>query len=150
MGAYVVLTVFLYQKAPRSKEPGTISGVDLITERDAATRSAMARPPRRFRSLALLTLVSITFLLLSSHRSCCTPSAAEEHNSERREHGTPGEMVSTLVYIATSRFWFESFRTGRAILLDGRDGRPDHLLRERGSPSRSGRQPLQRHRRQLK
>ena len=77
-------------------------------------------------SLALFLLFALSFLFHAA-------SGAREHSMEELAHG--GTTVSTLQYMGTSRFWFESFQNwqseffsvGMLVVLS-------IVLRQRGSP----------------
>jgi hypothetical protein len=77
-------------------------------------------------SLALLALFILSFFLHAV-------GGAGAYNDQQRLHG--GELVSTMEYIATAQFWFESlqnwqsefFSIGMMVVLS-------IVLRQRGSP----------------
>ena len=78
-------------------------------------------------SLAFFTLFLICFWLHAM-------SGAREFNAEQRLHGKT-EQVSTLQYIAKSRFWFESFQNWQSEFLSvGAMVLLSIWLRQRGSP----------------
>ncbi|CDM66646.1 DUF6766 family protein [Pyrinomonas methylaliphatogenes] len=133
MGAYVVLTVFLRQKGSAESKK--------LDEPEAEDRSAQPRPDapwpvkrggwvRRLYenslSLALLVLFALSFALHAA-------GGAAAYNQERQEHGE--SPVSTLRYIGTSRFWFESFQNWQSEFLSvGVLVVLSIFLRQRGSP----------------
>lgn len=137
MFAFVLLTAFLFQKGSAES-------------RDPDEKEPVARDPRKSRnkkdapgpvkkgglilklyeyslSLAFLLLFLVSFTLHAI-------GGAAEYNESQREHGS-AEVVSTLQYIGTSRFWFESFQNWQSeflavaamVLLS-------IFLRQRGSP----------------
>lgn len=118
MGMYVILTVFLYQKgSSESKKPGEKEAVD--------------RDPRNFRNkkdapwpvrkgglvlklyenslfLAFMLLFLVSFILHAM-------GGVRVYNEEQAQHG--GQALSTLQYIGTSRFWFESLQNWQSEFL---------------------------------
>lgn len=118
MGAYVLLTVWLYQKgSSESKTPGTVNRVDFIAEQSRTD----ARSPYPVRkggwllklyenslSLALLLLFALSFALHAY-------GGAQEYNDEQKAHGAA--QVSIIGYMGTSRFWFESFQNWQSEFL---------------------------------
>ena len=140
MAAFVLLTVRLRQKgSPESK--------DLIRERevDEDPRDARRSPhrwakapwPVRRGGLALriyehslsLTLGLLFLLSFVVHAI----GGASEYSQEQLSHG--GQAVSTLGYVGTSRFWFESFQNWQSeFLAVGMLFVLTIFLRERGSP----------------
>jgi hypothetical protein len=118
MGAYVLLTIWLYQKgSSESKTPGTIERVDFIAEQ-SRTDSRSPYPVRKggwllklyenSLSLALLLLFALSFALHAY-------GGAQEYNEGQQTHGAA--QVSTIGYIGTSRFWFESFQNWQSEFL---------------------------------
>lgn len=111
MGAYVVLTVFLFQKgSSESKKPDAVERVDVIPESAKRNKDApwavrrggfALKIYRNSLSLAFFLLFFISFILHGI-------GGAKDYNDEQREHNAP--PVSTLGYMQTSRFWFESFQ----------------------------------------
>jgi len=136
MGAYVFLTVFLFQKgSPESKR------IDVIESEDAdltnAQRSDAPWPVRRggltltlykhSLTIALLLLFALSFMLHAA-------GGAGEYNQEQEEHGSR-ERVSIVEYIGTSRFWFESFQNWQSEFLSiGMLIVLSIYLRQKGSP----------------
>ena len=119
MGMFIILTTFLYQKgSAESKDPDKLERVDIIPEQ-ARTNKDAPYPVRRgglilkiyqnSLSLAFLTLFLISFALHAY-------GGAQVYNQEQAEHGET-ERVSTVEYIATSRFWFESFQNWQSEFL---------------------------------
>ena len=139
MFAFVLLTAFLFQKgSAESRDP------------DEAEEEPVERDPRKSRNKKdapgpvkkgglILKLyeysLSIAFLLLFLVSfTLHAVGGAAEYNQNQREHGST-EVVSTLEYMGTSRFWFESFQNwqseflavlGMVVL--------SIFLRQRGSP----------------
>lgn len=136
MGAYVLLTIFLFQKgSSESKPPNTIERVDTIPE-DSKQDKNSPYPVRRgglilklyenSLSIALILLFLISFALHGI-------GGAKDYNEEQIQHGEP--TVSTLEYIGTSRFWFESFQNWQSEFLSiGLMVVLSIFLRQKGSP----------------
>ncbi len=136
MGMYVVLTVFLFQKgSSESKEPGRIERVDVIPDtakENPDTPSPVRRGGWRLKiyqnslSLAFLLLFALSFALHAY-------GGAEEYNQEQMQHGEP--TVSTLEFMGTSQFWFESFQNWQSEFLSvGAMVLLSVYLRQKGSP----------------
>jgi len=136
MGVFVVLTALLYQRgAADSKTPDEPSPVD-EDPRAHVGEPGVPWPVRRggvalavYRhslSLALFTLFALSFL---AHAA----GGARAFSDEVRDHG--GRAVTTLGYMATSRFWFESFQNWQSEFLSvGVLVLLSIWLREHGSP----------------
>ncbi|HXG85610.1 MAG TPA: DUF6766 family protein, partial [Pyrinomonadaceae bacterium] len=118
MGMFVILTTFLYQKgSAESKDPDKIERVDLIPEQ-SRTQKDVPYPVRRgglilkiyqnSLSLAFLTLFLISFTLHAY-------GGAHIYNQEQAAHNQP--TTTTIGYLATSRFWFESFQNWQSEFL---------------------------------
>jgi hypothetical protein len=136
MGAYVLLTVWLFQRgSAESKDP------DAEEEVDEDPRLHQHDPdvpgPVRQGGL-LLTLyqhslaLALGLLFLLSFVGHAL-SGTTQYNEEQRTHGQP--PVSVLQYVGTSRFWFESFQNWQSeFLAVGALVVFSIWLRERGSP----------------
>lgn len=136
MGMYVVLTIFLFQKgSSESKEPGTITRVDVIPE-DARQNPDSPYPVRRggfllklyqnSLSIALFLLFALSFILHAV-------GGVKVHNQEQLEHGAA--QVSLVEYLGSSRFWFESFQNWQSEFLSiGVMIVFSIFLRQKGSP----------------
>ncbi|HKS30675.1 MAG TPA: DUF6766 family protein [Pyrinomonadaceae bacterium] len=137
MFLFVALTSFLYQKgSAESKKLDEEEDVD----RDPAKSRNKKDAPWPVRkggivltiyqyslSLAFLLLFLISFFLHAA-------GGAREYNQDQLEHGST-EMVTTLSYMATSRFWFESFQNWQSEFLSvGMMVILTIFLRQRGSP----------------
>ena len=140
MAAFVILTAKLRQKgSPESKK---LDGGQEVDEdpRDAhrsPQRRAMAPWPVRRGGIALalyehslsLALGALFLMSFVFHAM----GGAAEYSQEQLAHG--GEAGSTLAYIGTSRFWFESFQNWQSeFLAVGALFVLTIFLRERGSP----------------
>ncbi|HEX8247580.1 MAG TPA: DUF6766 family protein [Pyrinomonadaceae bacterium] len=137
MFLFVALTTFLYQKgSAESKKLDEEEAVD----RDPRLSKDKKDAPFPVRkggliltlyehslSLAFLILFIICFFLHAA-------GGAREYNQEQLEHGSR-EAVTTLQYMATSRFWFESLQNWQSeFLAVGMMVVLSIWLRQRGSP----------------
>ena len=118
MAAYVMFTVFLYQKgSSESKTPGQTEAVD----RDPRLSRHNPRAPWPVRrggwvlelysnslALAFLLLFLISFV---AHAI----GGARAYSEEALAHGEAA--VTTLQYLGTSQFWFESFQNWQSEFL---------------------------------
>jgi hypothetical protein len=78
-------------------------------------------------SIALLALFAASFALHAY-------GGAKDYNQEQAAHGET-EMVTTLEYIGTSRFWFESFQNWQSEFFSmGMMVVLSIFLRQKGSP----------------
>ena len=137
MAAYVMLTIFLFQKgSSESKEPGRVERVDVIPE-EAKDDPESPYPVRRggwmltlyqnSLSLAFVLLFAVSFVLHAA-------GGASEYNQEQAEHGG-APPLTTLEYMETSRFWFESFQNWQSEFLSiGLMVVLSIFLRQKGSP----------------
>ena len=136
MAAFVLLTVVLRQKG--SSESKELEGEEEVDADPRVTGDGDDAPwPVRRGGLVLAvyehSLSIALFLLFVASFALHAAGGAADYNSEQLAHG--GATVSTLGYIGTARFWFESFQNwqseflsvGVLILLS-------IYLRERGSP----------------
>jgi hypothetical protein len=119
MGFYVILTVFLFQRgSAESKKPDEPNEVDERPEDHRKDRDAPG-PVRRggwqlalyknSLSLAFLVLFAVSFI---GHAA----SGARKYNAEERAHGE-AEMVTTVSYMGTAQFWYESFQNWQSEFL---------------------------------
>jgi len=135
MGGFVLLTVFLFQKgSPESKKLEGDEPVDedpRDTDRDDAPWLVSTGGVKTWvyeRSLSIV-LFALFFLSFALHAA----GGAREYSSEQVAHG--GAEVSTLAYLKTSRFWFESFQNWQSeFLAVGALVVLSIYLRQRGSP----------------
>ena len=137
MFLFITLTSFLYQKgSAESKKLDEEEPVDKDPQR-ARNKKDAPWPVRKggiiltiyqySLSLAFLLLFLIAFFLHAT-------GGAREYNQDQLEHGSP-ERVTTLQYMATSRFWFESFQNWQSeFLAVGLMVVLTIFLRHRGSP----------------
>lgn len=136
MGMYVILTVFLYQKgSSESKKPGTINRVDVIPSEDSLDENAPSLVKRGGFALKIYqnSLSLIFFLLFFISFYLHAYGGAKEYSNEQMAHNqTP---VTTMEYMATSRFWFESFQNWQSEFLSmGLMVVLSIFLRQKGSP----------------
>ena len=138
MSAYVLLTVFLFQKgSSESKDPDRLERVDVIpaeSRREGDTPWPVRRGGWILRlyehslSLALVLLFAVSLALHAI-------GGAKEYNQDQFEHGRGGHALSALEYIGTSRFWFESFQNWQSEFFSiGAMVVLSIWLREKGSP----------------
>lgn len=119
MFAFVVLTAFLFQKgSAESKKLDEAEPVDRDPRKSRAKKDA-PWPVRK--GGVVLTLyeysLSLAFLLLFlASFALHAVGGAKEYSESQREHGSI-EAVSTLEYMGTSRFWFESFQNWQSEFL---------------------------------
>lgn len=136
MGMYVVLTIFLYQKgSSESKTPGTIERVDLIPGESMISKNAPSIVKRgglglkfyqNSLGIALFTLFFLSFVLHAV-------GGAKDYNENQIEHRQP--TITTIEYMRTSRFWFESFQNWQSEFLSiGVMVVFSIFLRQKGSP----------------
>ncbi len=136
MGAYVLLTVFLRQKgSAESKKLVGKEKVDADPRRAGDKRNA-PWPVRKGGLVLSLYEHSLTLaflvLFLGSFMLHAAGGAAD-YNQLQALHG--GSSVSTLQYLATPRFWFESFQNWQSeFLAVAAIVVLSIFLRQRGSP----------------
>jgi hypothetical protein len=135
MSSYVLLTIWLRQRG--SAESKKISGEEDVDKdpRNSARQKApwpvkkggwVLRLYENSLSLAFVALFLLSFFLHAV-------GGTSEMNREEAAHGSP--PISTMSYVQTSRFWYESLQnwqseflaTGAIVLLSV-------FLRQRGSP----------------
>lgn len=119
MGFYVILTVFLFQKG--SAESKKHDGKEEIDEDPEQHRLDPDAPGpvkkggwrlslyKNSLSLAFLALFLASFV---GHAA----AGARKHNEEAREHGS-AEQVTTLGYMTTPQFWYESLQNWQSEFL---------------------------------
>lgn len=137
MFLFIVLTTFLYQKgSAESKNPEEEEEVDRDPRKSKHKKNApwpvrqgglILKLYENSLSLAFLVLFLISLLLHAA-------GGAREYNQDQAEHGS-SERVTMLQYMATSRFWFESFQNWQSeFLAVGMMVVLSIWLRQRGSP----------------
>jgi hypothetical protein len=136
MGMYVLLTVFLFQKGSSESKPVGQDAPQDQDPRDAKPKANTPWPVRRGGWVLKLYehSLSIMFILLFlASWALHAVGGSAAYNDEQQSHGQP--TVSVLGYLATSRFWFESFQNWQseflavAVLVGA-----SVYLREKGSP----------------
>ncbi len=118
MGAYVLLTVFLFQRgSSESKDPDGSEEVD-EDPRDHARDQDVPAPVRAGGARLLLyensLMVAFVALFLLSFWLHAL-GGATEYSAEQVAHGE--NPVTLLQYVGTSRFWFESFQNWQSEFL---------------------------------
>ena len=118
MGAYVLFTVFLFQRgSSESKDPDKEESVD-EDPRQARDRQDVPWPVRYGGSVLRLyehsLAVAFVLLFLFSF-SLHAIGGAREYSQEQLAHG--GHAVSTLEFLRTSEFWFQSFQNWQSEFL---------------------------------
>jgi hypothetical protein len=118
MAAYVLLTVGLFQRgSSESKKIGETEAVDRDPRRVKNKKNApwpvrrggwVLRVYENSLSLAFLLLFAISFILHAY-------GGAAAHSADQLEHG--GDPVSTMEYLRTAQFWFESFQNWQSEFL---------------------------------
>jgi hypothetical protein len=118
MGLFVVLTIFLYQRG--SSESKKIEEPEAVDQRPEEARGDPDAPgPVRRGGIALLfykhslslTLFGLFLVSFALHAI----GGARDYSEEQQQHG--GEPVTALGYLATSRFWFESFQNWQSEFM---------------------------------
>ncbi len=116
MGAYVLLTVFLIQRgSAESKDPDAHEKVD--EEPDGSDPHA-PWPVRRgglWSKLYENSLVIAFAVLFLASFVVHAVSGAHTFSAEQQAHGESG--VTTLEFLRTSQFWFESFQNWQSEFL---------------------------------
>jgi hypothetical protein len=137
MFMFITLTSFFYQKgSAESKKLDEKESVDR-DPRGARHKKDAPWPVRKggitlwlyqySLSLTFLLLFLISFFLHAA-------GGAGEYNQDQLEHGS-SEQVTMLSYLATSRFWFESFQNWQSEFLSvGAMVLFTIFLRHKGSP----------------
>ncbi len=136
MGAFVLLTVWLRQKG--SPESRNVEGKEPVDEDPrradvdddapwlARTGGVKLWLYERSLSIALFSSFALSFLLHAA-------GGAQEYSAGQEAHG--GTPVGMLRYLATARFWFESFQNWQSeFLAVGALVVLSIYLRQKGSP----------------
>jgi hypothetical protein len=119
MAAYVILTVFLYQKgSSESKKLAEEEPVDRDPRKSRKKKDA-PWPVRQggfiltlYENSLFLAFVLLFLLSLWLH----AVGGLRVYNEEQAQHG--GQLISSaLQYVGTSRFWFESFQNWQSEFL---------------------------------
>jgi hypothetical protein len=137
MFAFVVLTAFLYQKG--SAESKKLDEEEPVDRDPRKSRNKKDAPWPVRKGGWILTIyeysLSLAFLLVFLLSfTLHAVGGAREYNESQREHGHY-EEVTTLGYMGTSRFWFESLQNWQSeFLAVGAMVVLSIFLRQRGSP----------------
>lgn len=137
MFAFVILTAFLFQKG--SAESKKLDEKEPVDRDPRKSRNKKDAPWPVRKGGLILTLyensLSLIFLLLFIASFVLHAiGGAAEYNQEQREHGI-ASTVSTLEFIGTSRFWFESLQNWQSeFLAVAAMVIFSIFLRQRGSP----------------
>ena len=136
MAAYVIFTVFLFQRG--SSESKKMNGSEEVNRDPRLSRHKRDAPWPVRRGGWVLTLysnsLSLAFLLLFLASFILHAiGGTHAHNEEELAHG--GKTLTVLQYLQSSQFWFESFQNWQSeflslvamVLLSV-------YLRQRGSP----------------
>ena len=118
MGMYVVLTAYLFQRGSSESKPVGKKAPQDADPRQHGNDAKAPWPVRRGgwvlhvyeRSLAILFLV-LFVMSVWLHAA----GGASAYSEEQLDHG--GSAVSTLSYMGTSQFWFESFQNWQSEFL---------------------------------
>lgn len=136
MAAYIVLTIFLFQKG--SSESKGMAGPEPVDEdprRHASDRRA-SWPVRRGGVVLVLyenSLAILFVLLFLGSFAGHLLGGAAAYSEEQLQHGQPA--VTPLEYLGTSQFWFESMQNWQSeFLAVGVLVAASVFLRQRGSP----------------
>jgi hypothetical protein len=137
MFLFVTLTAFLYQKgSAESKKLYQEEPVDRDPRKSRNKKDA-PWPVRRGGVVLKIYENSLSLAFLILFLTCFflhAAGGARHYNEERRDHGITRE-VTTLQYMGTSRFWFESFQNWQSeFLAVGSMVLLSIWLRQRGSP----------------
>jgi hypothetical protein len=120
MAAYVVFTVFLYQRgSSESKNPGGKEAVDRDPRNARGRKLGEAPSPvrrggwvlRLYENSLSLAFVALFLASFAMHAS----GGARAHNEELLAHGEA--PVTVFEYVRTARFWFESFQNWQSEFL---------------------------------
>lgn len=136
MGLYVLLTSWLFQKGSAESKPFGDDDASDADPRESRNQRDAPWPVHAGGVSLRLYEHSLSAVLLALFAICVVVHAAggvRAYNEEQLQHG--GEVITTLGYLATSQFWFESFQNWQSeflsivalVLLS-------IFLRERGSP----------------
>jgi uncharacterized protein DUF6766 len=117
MGAYVVLTVFLFQKGSAESKQFE----DAPQDEDPAEHADDPGAPWPVRhggiALALYqnSMLILFALLFALSFVAHAISGAAAYSEEQELHGQPG--VTAMEYLGTSQFWFESFQNWQSEFM---------------------------------
>ena len=117
MGMYVVLTAYLFQRGSSESKP---VGEEAPQDADPRnSRSPKAPWPVRHGGFVLIlyehSLALLFFALFALSTWLHAAGGAVEYSEEQVDHGAA--PVTTLRYLGTSQFWFESFQNWQSEVL---------------------------------
>ncbi|HET8915137.1 MAG TPA: DUF6766 family protein, partial [Propionibacteriaceae bacterium] len=118
MGMYVVLTAFLFQRGSSESKPVGAPSPQDEDPREAADRSNAPWPVRRGGWVLAAyehSLSALFFILFFASIVGHAVGGAKAYSEQELAHG--GQPVSTLQYLGTSQFWFESFQNWQSEFL---------------------------------
>lgn len=136
MFAYIVLTVFLFQKgSAESKDPDEEEAVN-ADPRTVPYADDLPGPVKKGGLILKLYENSLGLAFLLAFLGCFIlhgVAGASAYNETQLEHG--GEIVTVWEYFATAQFWFESLQNWQSEFLSiGLMVVLTVYLRQRGSP----------------
>ncbi|MGE5681715.1 MAG: DUF6766 family protein [Bacillota bacterium] len=137
MFLFVVLTAFLYQKG--SAESKKLNGKEDVDRdpRYSKNKKDAPWPVRKGGFILVLYEYSLSIALFLLFLICFflhAASGAQEYNQELLTHHI-NKQVTTVGYLASSRFWFESFQNWQSEFLSvGLMVVFTIFLRQKGSP----------------
>jgi hypothetical protein len=136
MAAYVVLTVFLFQRgSAESRDPDTPEDMDEDPrnhQHDPNAPGPVRKGGKALQLYAHSLSIALGLLFILSFLGHAA-NGTKHFNDEQQAHGQP--PVSMLQYMWTSRFWFESFQNWQSeFLAVGALAVLSIWLREKGSP----------------
>jgi hypothetical protein len=118
MGAYVLLTCFLFQRgSSESKKIGEVEAVDRdprLSQHKAHVPGPVRRGGWALRLYAHSLSIAFSLLFLTSFILHAI-AGARARNEEALTHG--GASISTLEYLVSSQFWFESLQNWQSEFL---------------------------------
>ena len=134
MSAYVLLSVFLYQKgSSESKKPDDHEAVDTVSRRSLKDVPWPVRHGGVISKLYENSLSLVFLLLFFGSFMLHAIAGARLHSKDQELHGKPPISVSE--YLATSRFWFEALQNWQSeFLAIGSMVFLSIFLRQKGSP----------------
>ena len=136
LSIFVLLTRFLYQRG--SSESKAIEEPEAVDQdpREARDDPRAPWPVRRggmWLTLYENSLSGVLILAFVGSFALHAAGGAAKYNENQREHG--GAPVSTVEYLGTSQFWFESFQNWQSEFFSvGVIAILTIWLRQRGSP----------------
>jgi Domain of unknown function (DUF6766) len=136
MGSYIVLTAYLFQRGSSESKPIDEPAPQDEDPRDAGSRPDAPWPVRRGGWVLTAyehSLSGLFFILFFGAIVGHAIAGAKEYSADEIAHG--GQPVTTLQYLGTSQFWFESFQNWQSeFLAVAVIVAASVYLRQRGSP----------------